>query len=121
MEETVSKLALLIETPASIRRPAPEVVWERVRLEPLVVPEETASTAGILPGGEVAPAVGVAVGGSGVGVMVALSVGVDVGEGPAVSVGVGVFVGTGVPVLDDGRVNSYIFPSLKLSFPRAAM
>ena len=50
MEETVSKLSLLIETPTSISRPEPEAVWGRVRLEPPVLPEETASTAGTLPG-----------------------------------------------------------------------
>ena len=102
MEETVSRLSLLIETPTNIRRSAPEVVWEMVRLEPPVLPEEMASTAGLLPGGEVEPPVGVEVGGSGVsvgvGVRVPVSVGVGVGEGPAVSVGVGVGEGPGVSV-----------------------
>ena len=69
MEDTVSKLSLLIETPTSIRRSDPEVVWEMVMLEPAVVPEEMASTWGMLEGS------GVAVG---VAVLVSVEVGVDV-------------------------------------------
>ena len=76
-EDTVSKPDLLIETPTSIRRKAPEVVWEMVRLEPAVEPEDTASTSAISPG------IGVWVGGVVVGVgLPGSGVGVEVGSGP---------------------------------------
>jgi len=101
MEETISRSSLLIETPTSMRRPEPEVVWEMERMSVLVVPEETASTT----------ALGVSVGVSGNGVFVdvggtGVSVGVEVsvgGDGVFVDVGgTGVSVGVGVSVGGDG-------------------
>ncbi len=94
IEDTVSERALLIETPTSIKRSEPEVVWEMERLAPLVVPEETASTSGMLPGKEVAVGVGVSIGVGGIGV--SEGVGVMVGDNGVLVVGTGVLVGIGV-------------------------
>ena len=49
MEETFSRPTLLIEIPTSMSRSEPEVVSEMERLALLVVPEETASTSGVVP------------------------------------------------------------------------
>jgi hypothetical protein len=107
-----------METPTSIRRSEPEVVWGIERLEAAVDPDEMASTNTVPPGRDVGSDVGVSVGGRGVkvggrGVLVISGVSVGgrgVNVGPAgvcvivaddVGVGVNVggtdvFVGVGV-------------------------
>src|SRR3990172_2581386 len=112
MDDTVSRLSLLIETPTSISRSAPDVAWVRLRLEAAVVPEETASTAATRRVWVVGSGVGVSVGRIGVfvgvGVKVSvevavglgsgMSLGVGLGPGVSVSVGVGVLLGVSVSV-----------------------
>lgn len=87
IELTVSVPARAIETPTSIKRFVPAVVWEIVKLELVVVPVVTASTCGEPPGVEV-----------GVGVLVGSGVLLGVGVGVSVDVGVGVKVGVSVGV-----------------------
>ncbi len=92
----------------------PELVCESVRLAPLVVPDETASISGMVPGSGVDVAVGVLVGVGklgvfvgvgGMGVIVGVGVSVEVADGVGVSLGdggTGVFVGVSVSVGDGG-------------------
>ena len=115
MEVTISLLSLLIDTPTSIRRFAPDVLCATVILEPEVDPVETASTAIPLPGCEVGVSVGSAVGvllgtGVNVGGAVAVCVGSAVEVGAVVFVGAGAvgeggWVGAGVSVAEGGLVD----------------
>ena len=106
-EVTISRLSLLMETPTSIKRLDPEVVCVMDRLDPAVVPEDTASTSGALYGGglgvfvagivvfvggtgeEVGPDVSVARCGVNVAVFIAVLVGANVNVGKSVNVAVG--------------------------------
>jgi len=93
-------VSFVMETPTRIRRFEPEDVCEIVKLEPVVVPVDTASTCGELPGVGVWVGVLVGVGVGGTGVLVGVGVGVG-GTGVLVGVGVGgtgVLVGVGVLV-----------------------
>src|SRR3990172_376025 len=105
MDDPVSRLSLLIETPTSISRSAPEVAWVRLRLEAAVVPELTASTAGPPPVWVAGSGVGVSVGrigvfvGVGVKVSVEIAVGLGSGVSPGVGLGPGISVSVGVGVL----------------------